>query len=211
MLDALHIAVFALDDNGRMVYANPAFAQRLGRKADTLADADIHALLAPNADWKQPTGLSETEAQSIEFRAAKGTVCMTMHRQKLADKPPLWLFQETTAHNQKPAESGDYHQMVLSAIPDQLFVLDETGCITGFHSPTDVLTDGAGLSLTGKHFRHFLPEEMGIIVQKHSRMHCNTAHQKHKCTGCCPTATNNGFLYRSNSMPIRPDTATLPC
>lgn len=166
MLDALHIAVFALDDNGRMVYANPAFAQRLGRKADTLADADIHALLAPNADWKQPTGLSETEAQSIEFRAAKGTVCMTMHRQKLADKPPLWLFQETTAHNQKPAESGDYHQMVLSAIPDLLFVLDETGCITGFHSPTDVLTDGAGLSLTGKHFRHFLPEEMGIIVQK---------------------------------------------
>lgn len=167
MMDAVTNKVFVLDSNGRFLYANAAFASALGFEAGALTGLALADFLVPGSQGKPDLSAKEKESVNLIFvsRGLSFGMSMTVMPMQLKRKK-LYMFQEKSVATGYLNGSENYHQAVLHAIPDLLFVLDHQRRIVGFHAPSEHMLASPPEVFLGKQCGEFLSAEVTDIVNK---------------------------------------------
>ncbi len=170
MLDALSSRIFVLDPNNRIVYANPAFAAFLKCEPASLRQLTLGDIMVP--EQASATAVFEDNSDVLlhfksldknveqSYRMIFSTKLLVINQKKYK------LFQESNKHTQLHVEGNDYHEAVLGAIPDLLFVLDHQRHIVGYHAPSEQMLAAPPEVFLGKPCEEFLPENVYSVINE---------------------------------------------
>ncbi|KAF0129025.1 MAG: PAS domain-containing protein [Bacteroidetes bacterium] len=169
ILDAITSNVFVLDHTDCFTYVNPAFAQALQLSSEQLIGKSLaDYLLSGSSRNLFSKGESIQAFDTLLLKKADEsplTLHMSMTRLD-QDGQQHWLYQETTSQDTKNLLKDAYHEEVLDAIPDLLFVLDHERQIVGYHAPSDQMLVTPPSVFLGKKCSEFLPDDVTQIINE---------------------------------------------
>ncbi len=172
LLDELPQMVIVVDETDKIIYCNSVTLQILGYKTDDLIGNKFSRLVVLAAGEKSNSFI-EKEERNLLF----GFLCKDGSSKKIICCNKILKTEDGTFNcltqlgnleesDRENSSTKDPYRNIVNAVPDLLFVIDETYRINFFFSPGDEVLAAPPYSFIGKKPEECLPPDVSIIVME---------------------------------------------